>query len=151
MFSIRWNHRGNWHFGHMQKEFMENIIFFISLLKELFLFLFFCYWQREPFNYQILKNAKKVHQKSCIMILLYFPVQESNKFKKWKMKTMTRKPKRSFESKKRHFWRFWNINSRTVDHIIWTISNDLTTRKKFSRDFGKIWNDHHEKANLHQG
>ena len=62
MFSIRWNHRGNWHFGHMQKEFMENIIFFILLSKELFCSNFLLLakgTQEEPFNYQILKNAKK--------------------------------------------------------------------------------------------
>ena len=85
--------------------------------------------RRNPLFIKFLKKPKKVHQKSCIMTSLYFPVQESRKLKKWKMKTTTRKPKRSFESKKRHFWRFWNINSRTVDHIIfsiWTISNYLT-------------------------
>ena len=66
MFSIRWNHRGNWHFGPMQNESMENIIFFILLSKELFCSYFLLLAKEEPrrkseepFNYQILKNAKK--------------------------------------------------------------------------------------------
>ena len=42
----------------MQKEFMENIIFFILLSKELF-FLIFCWIQEELCIYRILKNAKK--------------------------------------------------------------------------------------------